>query len=76
MTHAADCEWWEGFRCSKGCEMRGWQPIDTAPRDGRRIEVAWIVNQPTVEVVKRTHWEYGHWYGHWTPTHWRPLPSR
>jgi hypothetical protein len=53
-----------------------WQPIYTAPKDGRRIEVAWIVNPPTIEDIRRTYWvgrDGGRWFGNWTPTHWRPL---
>jgi hypothetical protein len=55
-----------------------WQPIETAPRDGKRV------------LVWHRHWyapSTGQWYGDWwglvyavgpfasQPTHWMPLPS-
>lgn len=50
-----------------------WQAIETAPKDGRLIRVAWIVNWPTVEETVVTSWDNGEWKGHYTPTHWAPL---
>lgn len=53
-----------------------WQPIETAPRDGRRVLLGWIVNPPTVEHTEISGWKRDHWIGDFTPTHWRPLESR
>ena len=55
----------------------GWQPIETAPRDGTRILAC---GGETVEVI---FWANG-WFNQsaeistwqtWPPTHWQPLPE-
>jgi hypothetical protein len=50
-----------------------WQPIETAPKDGKTIELGWLPNWPTLEFAVRSRWKRGEWEGHYTPTHWRPL---
>lgn len=62
----------------------GWQPIETAPRDGTQVLATWgytwEVNRPHVEVCETG--EEGIWFysydGHSPqvpPTHWMPLPE-
>jgi len=65
--------------------MIDWQPIETAPRDGRDVLI--YVDQATVPLVRLAWWDDRHdepeWYGwwsndssvgsvliEWTPTHW------
>jgi hypothetical protein len=57
-----------------------WHPIETAPRDGCPI----IVYDPTADGVQiyvclfnGADWQEaaGEQWGHWTPTHWMPLPD-
>ena len=64
-----------------------WQPIETAPQDGRRI-IGCYVPDGDAAVVR---WKAGHgdWHGYWNldvcgsyaedgewwPTHWMPLPE-
>jgi hypothetical protein len=50
-----------------------WRPIATAPKDGRTIEVAWLVEGHREHGPKRTRWILGQWEGGWTPSHWRPI---
>ena len=50
-----------------------WSTIRSAPHDGRLVMLAWIVNYPTLELVKVSRWRHGKWEGNWTPTHWRKL---
>jgi hypothetical protein len=65
--------------------MTGWQPIETAPKDGKAI-IAWpVYSEPhsvaTVrwETMKRIpgRWSVagGSWPAPRTPTHWMPLPE-
>lgn len=53
-----------------------WKPVYYTPKSGRLVEIAWIVNPPTVEMTKLCRWIGGSTGGHWdhwyTPTHWRP----
>lgn len=55
----------------------GWQPIETAPKDGTRLLACWDINEPSYGVVW---WEDGSWVEYDAdnrvsdPTHWRPLP--
>lgn len=64
----------------------GWQPIDTAPRDGQEVDVwyASSISRPGLREAN-VHWNGhdGFWrrrdrthciYGEY-PTHWRPLPA-
>ena len=65
-------------------EGAGWQPIETAPKDGTRILV-WIGDDfPMVAKWKES--KYGSWWnpcedliadvlGACAPTHWMPLPA-
>lgn len=52
-----------------------WQPIETAPRDGR-ILVWSAVTGPYVTQHIDGEWPWGR-FGQWypRPTHWRPLPD-
>jgi len=64
----------------------GWQPIETAPRDGRRI-LAWITNRVSdngkkVDIPTIVSWwgpDADCWvedgYDTVRPTHWQPLPA-
>jgi hypothetical protein len=52
--------------------MSEWQPIDTAPKDGRLVVLGWLPNG-LVEHKVISSWKRDHWHGGWTPTHWRPL---
>jgi len=71
-----------------GCEME-WQPIETAPKDGRHI-IAWFphgfhgnnLSQFAKGHVEAVYWKGSDWY--WSsdddaliiaPTHWIPLPE-
>lgn len=67
-------------RLAAALEAQEWQLIETAPRNGRNIQV-WTEELNTPECV---YWgsEYGLWLipeDHWdfpyTITHWRPLPD-
>lgn len=55
----------------------GWQPIETAPKNGTRLLACWDINEPSYGVVW---WEDGSWVEYDAdnrvsdPTHWRPLP--
>lgn len=53
----------------------GWEPINTAPKDGRKIRLGWLPNWPELEYVVVSHWNRHVWSGYWTPTHWMPLPE-
>jgi hypothetical protein len=56
--------------------MGDWQPIETAPKDGRYVTLGWRPNGVT-EYQTESHWVKGHvnghWEGNWTPTHWMPF---
>lgn len=67
--------------------MSEWQPIDTAPRDGRHVLLA-VTDDPPGYVIEGYYEEDGDrgWYcanTHWTdhydgsliPSHWMPLPA-
>lgn len=58
--------------------LRGWQPIETAPRD-QRILVRNGVTGPYVTQFTDGQWPLGFWsrFGEWypQPSHWRPLPD-
>lgn len=61
----------------------GWQPIETAPRDGTRVRLLcsgredFGFYQDYTERMLPGDTLSGEWsteYGHGEPTHWRPLP--
>lgn len=67
----------------------GWQPIESAPKDGTVVLVRWIsgsieTNWPDQVRISTAYWEKNHPCPHWReagfafmsmlhPTHWRPL---
>lgn len=60
--------------------MAGWQPIETAPKDGREIlgyteEVGALVMYWDTMSQEQDHWSDGMSISYWTPTHWMPLPA-
>lgn len=94
-THAALCCCPPGQDAGCGCRsasaeelaarwrelQRGWQPIDSAPRDGTGILLGWFPGWPA-DAVAVGHWRQSH--GLWftpgfpaiePPTHWQPLPQ-
>jgi len=56
----------------------GWQPIETAPRDGTEI-LAWFPPNRQAPTGARTivQWHHGDWYSPFfiAPTMWQPLPA-
>jgi hypothetical protein len=74
---------WQARAALSAPQDSGWQPIDTAPKDGTRVLIAlWAWNQPNTE--RLYYWaEFceGEWcepdnldIQYFAPTHWRPLP--
>lgn len=74
----------EAFDAAQAPASNGWQPIETAPRDGTHIllldEVSGWIGSGNVSPVNRSYWGewdqkgYGAMFPH-QPTHWRPLPA-
>ena len=70
--------------------MSAWQPIETAPKDGTKIDL-WVANQELGRAIRETdmvwhHFDDGSAWAHadalflveedgWTVTHWMPLPE-
>jgi len=56
-----------------------WEPIDTAPKDGRWVLVTWTGQPHRCEAMKYVEsGEWMWWEGDTTtkpPTHWQPLPA-
>lgn len=61
---------------------RDWQPIETAPKDGRYMLLMWPHWSPRHAIIGR--WFCGEWDAIWrlegdrddpSPTHWMPLPD-
>jgi len=62
----------------EAAEKTKWQPIDTAPRDGREI----LVYYPEVKEIEKVYWEKKNSRFETmrsvielNPTHWQPLPT-
>lgn len=60
-------------------EATGWQPIETAPKDGTDF-LAFVPFRKTHHVMVGAFVPSGHfssWPGRWDykPTHWQPLPE-
>lgn len=51
--------------------LQGWQPMETAPKDGRLIALGWLPNH-VLEHSVIARWVGEQWEWGWTPTHWRP----
>lgn len=67
-----------------------WQPIETAPKDGRHVLLA-VADDPPAYVCEayfdpdggpeggwymaNTHWTDAYDGRLWNPTHWQPLPA-
>jgi hypothetical protein len=56
-----------------------WQPIETAPKDGRKVLIAYedLHGKPHC-AISRWYWKRGgYWsaHAHVDVTHWMPLPS-
>jgi hypothetical protein len=49
-----------------------WRPIESAPKDGRLVNLGWLVNG-VVEHSVVSQWSGDQWQGFWTPTHWRSI---
>lgn len=57
--------------------MTDWQPIETAPKDGRRIDV-WSHGRRLTDAAWHQEWQtWATPYGRivYEPTHWMPLPA-
>jgi hypothetical protein len=65
--------------------MNEWQPIDTAPRDGRTIIAYRPTDPPHIEGMYWANYEKDNGAWHWSydgessltipPSHWMPLPE-
>jgi hypothetical protein len=89
--HAGKCAWHIDYtQCNCDLfkqESGGWQPIETAPKDGTRVIIVLDeCNQERwVDIAKygkerplgcHTNWQNGYGQGYsWRPTHWMPLPK-
>jgi hypothetical protein len=62
-------------------EIEGWQPIETAPKDGTYLLLASGENVTTGRCIEDGRWfetnsdPTDYWDGELQPTHWRPLPD-
>lgn len=63
-----------------GSEAQGWQPIETAPKDGTWILAVRSEGRPSHQTIVR--WDHVDWPDNWSdgeytfcPTHWMPLPA-
>ena len=73
-------EWALNTRPSPQEGMAGWQPIETAPKNGTEIlgyteEVGALVLYWDSMTGERDHWSDGMSFSFWKPTHWMPLPA-
>lgn len=62
--------------------MDEWQPIETAPHDGRQVLATWADSWPNSPHMEAVYQHGGVWYyaydgdaHHRPPTHWMPLPA-
>lgn len=62
-----------------------WQPIETAPKDGRDVDLWVIFDNGEQGRASNSSYEFGRWWSDYcgqlhssnsdfTPTHWMPLP--
>lgn len=60
-------------------ERSPWQPIETAPKNGKPILIDTIVSWSGQRVITTVRWNSGEWLDYnafaFKPSHWMPLPA-
>jgi len=66
---------WEAWQAAQSLQD-GWQPIESAPKDGTKVIICSSEYSPIVAAFKGSQWEKraGSFVAH-LPTHWMPLPA-